>query len=401
MQKIKIFFSFLLIFSLFFINSGGEINAQTEEQLNQEIEAKKKEAEELKKQAAIYQKNIKIKQSEALSLKNELSILDNQIAKAELDVKTANIEINQTQIEIRNKELQIMEKQDIIDRQKNKLQELIQKINQNGQADTIKVFLLHDKLSDYFQESEQTKELQKGLSDALRNVKQQKIAMSEEKKELENKQIQLFALQENLKLLKEEMTGQIKYKGNLLTQTRLSEQKFTDLYQKAKAEQQQISNSLIALEKQARAKLEQQKATKQQLRDSALSWPIPQNKITSGFHDPDYPFRHLFEHPAIDIRAGQGTPIKAPAEGYVLKAKDAGMGYSYISLLHANGLSTVYGHVSKIFVKDDEYVAKGEVIGLTGGTPRTPGAGNLSTGPHLHFEVRLNGIPVNPEDYLP
>ncbi len=129
-------------------------------------------------------------------------------------------------------------------------------------------------------------------------------------------------------------------------------------------------------------------------------WPVPANKITAGFHDPTYPKR-WGQHNAVDIRAKQFTEIRAPANAYVFQTKDSGTGYSYIVLAHKSNLVTVYGHVSEIMVTPGTIVRKGEVIGLSGGTPGTKGAGLQTTGPHLHFEVYYKGTSVNPLNYLP
>ncbi len=129
-------------------------------------------------------------------------------------------------------------------------------------------------------------------------------------------------------------------------------------------------------------------------------WPVPANKITAKFHDPTYPKR-WGQHNAVDIRAKQFTEIRAPANAYVFQTKDSGTGYSYIVLAHKNNLVTVYGHVSEIMVTPGTTVRKGEVIGLSGGTPGTKGAGLQTTGAHLHLEVYYKGTSVNPLNYLP
>ncbi|MBN1258698.1 peptidoglycan DD-metalloendopeptidase family protein [Candidatus Peregrinibacteria bacterium] len=129
-------------------------------------------------------------------------------------------------------------------------------------------------------------------------------------------------------------------------------------------------------------------------------WPVKPDKITAYFLDPAYP-KKWGTHYAIDIRAEHSSLIRAPANGYVFQTKNNGMGYSYIILAHKHNLVTVYGHVSEIIAQAGSVVKKGEIIGRTGGTPGTRGAGLQTTGPHLHFEVHYKGKPVNPLGYLP
>lgn len=132
-----------------------------------------------------------------------------------------------------------------------------------------------------------------------------------------------------------------------------------------------------------------------------LSWPInPVKGISAGFRDSGYYKQFKMQHNAIDIRAPQGTQIRSAGDGYVYKAVDNGLGYSYIIILHRNNLRTLYGHVSSIYVKSGQMIEEGQIIGLSGGMPGTKGAGKMTTGPHLHFETLENEVYKNPLNYL-
>ncbi|MEZ4846801.1 MAG: M23 family metallopeptidase [Bdellovibrionota bacterium] len=115
---------------------------------------------------------------------------------------------------------------------------------------------------------------------------------------------------------------------------------------------------------------------------------------TSGFGYRISPFtgsRSL--HTGIDLSAPIGTPVRSPADGVVTKIEnDAGYG-KVLVISHGYGFSTLYGHNSKILVKVGQKVKRGEQISEVGNTGR-------STGPHLHYEVRVNGVEVNPTKYI-
>ncbi len=115
-----------------------------------------------------------------------------------------------------------------------------------------------------------------------------------------------------------------------------------------------------------------------------FGWPM------SGFISQGY----SEYHPAVDIAAPQGTPIKAADSGYVAVVGRSDTGYGrYVVIDHGNGFQTLYAHFSVIYVDVGQSVGKGETIGLCGSTGK-------STGPHVHFEVKLNGVRRNPLIYL-
>ena len=99
-------------------------------------------------------------------------------------------------------------------------------------------------------------------------------------------------------------------------------------------------------------------------------------------------------HPGIDLVASIGTPIAASKGGVVISAGWNNGGYGNLVLIdHGGGIVTAYAHQSQILVSAGQFVSQGQIIGLVGST------GN-STGPHLHFEVRVNGQAVDPLGYL-
>ena len=116
--------------------------------------------------------------------------------------------------------------------------------------------------------------------------------------------------------------------------------------------------------------------------------------ITSKFGYRESPFTGRREfHKALDIANRQGTDILATADGTVISARKKGMLGKTIVIDHGYGMVTRYAHLHGFLVKKGASVKRGEVIGKMGNTGR-------STGPHVHYEVRLNGIPVNPGKYI-
>ncbi len=130
-------------------------------------------------------------------------------------------------------------------------------------------------------------------------------------------------------------------------------------------------------------------------------WPVePDEGLSALFHDAAYEQRFGIPHNAIDIPVVQGSAIRSAADGVVDKIVDNGFGYSYIIVKH-DGFATLYGHASAFFVAECDAVRQGDVLAASGGMPGTPGAGTLTTGPHLHFEVIVEGERIDPLTVLP
>jgi hypothetical protein len=122
-------------------------------------------------------------------------------------------------------------------------------------------------------------------------------------------------------------------------------------------------------------------------------WPV-KGWLTSGFGPRISPFTgQLAMHDGLDIGAPPNAPIQAPAGGLVVAAGfDPRMG-NVVAIDHGYGIETQYGHMAKVLAKKGQRVKRGDVLGLVGNT-------GLSTGPHLHYMIKINSRPVNPQRYI-
>ena len=178
--------------------------------------------------------------------------------------------------------------------------------------------------------------------------------------------------------IREKLKGE-KNENGLIQQMR------TDI-ERLQSESMSQEESLSELEKMLQAK-------KEMLAHTPSIWPA-MGWVTSGFGFRTNPFTGLSQmHEAIDISNRIGTPIIASASGIISDTgNDSSIG-KFIVISHGFGMTTRYGHLNKAIGRAGQKVNRGDKIGEIGMSGRT-------TGPHLHYEVRLNGIPVNPTRYI-
>jgi len=377
-------------------------------------------------------------QEERLTLQNQLSILNLQIEETVAVTQNVLIQVEEreNQIEIQKNDIKMKDLE--IENQKKMLSEYLLVIyeQENAMNDTtdkenavnIAKLLLSDKSPEealrelhYFNILEATGlEIFERLETLVKQQQTYQIVLENSRNKLEMLYRQLEEQQTILQM-------QQQAKAQLLEETKGQETIYQQLLEESEREQAQVLQDINLLRDNLefiqtkikelgnrfnpdnfRSILDKDMTNVYQyIQDNAASefapnWPVsPSRGISAYFHDESYRAVFGVGHEAVDVRALQSTPIHAPADGVVYKTRDNGYGYSYIILAHGGGFMTVYGHVSEIRVLEGEKIIQGQVIGLSGAMPGTKGAGLMTTGPHLHFEVLKGGKHVDPLDYLP
>lgn len=380
-------------------SNGGDLKTQIDT-LNLQVKSKRGKVKELDSLIGSYKDKISKQEEQQASLQNEVLLLDNRIVKKSLDIERAKTETEALALEIDALTAQIGTQDARITNQKDIASELIRRIRSMDDVTPLEILLTKRSLSVFFDRLNELKRLQDDLMDSLGQVKSAKQALETVKKERDEKRLAL--IDEKKQLQKEELAleSEKNSKLSLANETKSKQDEFERILSELREQQQATADEIASVESRLKEKIN---SIDEALArgDVLLNWPISTaSGITAKFHDPSYPFRHLFEHPGEDIRTSVGTPVKAAAGGYVAWNRVGRMYGNYTMIVHPGNIATVYAHLSRFLAKPDTYVERGTVIGLSGGRPGDQGAG-LSTGAHLHFEVRQNGIPVNPENFLP
>jgi murein DD-endopeptidase MepM/ murein hydrolase activator NlpD len=205
---------------------------------------------------------------------------------------------------------------------------------------------------------------------------------------------------ENIERLKSQERGQKKNLDGLVGEAEKKKREIEAIYAEKKnllSRTRANKESLIAMEKQLEAKEKEVTKKLEALRygtaPGKIAFPA-RGILTSGFGMRVSPITGVnMMHSGIDIGASSGSNVIAAASGEILQASYMGGYGNAVLIYHGGGLATLYAHLSGFAVETGQKVKQGQIIGYVGST-------GFTTGPHLHFEVRVNGVPVNPYKYF-
>lgn len=434
------------------LNNWGGKKEFTEKRLNsikEDLENEMIHFVEQEKKIEEIEKSFEPIKTEIKNLQEQIDLVNTQINLSKKKIQNTEAQLAEKEIELITSIKKLQEKEVHLKISEKTVLEYIQLVYQEEEkyldfykdgSSTIKLLLADGSMSSEILNQEYAEILENTGRKVFHELNQKKLEIADQTQQIEIERKKLSNLHLALKNEKKTLENSRKGRRDLLEKTLGEEQKFQELLEESI--KQQLESALAiqnmkdnigfiesklnildqSIEEAGKFDLNQNsnKEIKEQIdslnsniEDELVSlpsevipdkqnfiWPVPPLKITAQFHDPTYP-KKWGPHNAIDLRAKQYTEVVAPANGYVFQAKDNGFGYSYIILAHKGNLVTVYGHMSEMFVKPGMVVKQGDVIGLSGGTPGTKGAGLQTTGPHLHFEVWKKGKAVDPLDYLP
>jgi len=352
----------------------------------------KKEA--LKQQRQDIAAKIASKEYEQMTIMAKKEVLDEQIELTNLEIENVSALIVEYGNLIAEKEVEVAEAQAREDDQMEKYKERIRAMEENGPISYYSVLFDAVNFSDFLGRLDFVSEIMEYdelIYNQLVQAKQETIAA---KTELEEMMAEQEATRAELLEYEADLDRQIAEASALIAQLDDEIGGYQADYDEIRQAEEKLQEQIDKMAEELR-KQEEAAAAARVVSTGTYIWPSQSSRyVTSRFGTRFHPIYKVYKtHNGIDIGAGYGTNVLAADSGVVVTSSyDSGYG-NYIVINHGGGRMTVYAHLSKRLVSVGQNVTQGQVIGRVGST-------GVSTGPHLHFEVRVNGSRVNPLNYF-
>ena len=316
----------------------------------------------------------------------ELQELDNQIAQSQDDLNNINIDINNLMSQISENEEKLSKTQAEFDSIQGLLDARLIKMYETPKFEFLQVILESKSVTEFLSTYYAMKELAEYDKQLLDTVKQQKEEIETTKKILAEKKQQVITNKQTQQK-----------KAQVLANTKTMRQYYIS---KLSTEEQELQSKIDEYNGQVSAieseiKLMALNSISADYIGGAMTWPIPgYTTITSEYGMRVHPITGAYKlHTGTDIGAPMGADFVAAAKGVVTKASMTPAYGNMVIIDHGGGVQTLYAHGSEILVQVGQEVEAGTPVLKVGST-------GYSTGPHAHFEIRINGQTVNPLDYL-
>ncbi|TVQ11753.1 MAG: peptidase M23 [Leptolyngbya sp. DLM2.Bin27] len=347
----------------------------------EELQNKQKTLEEQRNQLQQQQSELQNRQANSestlQSLEQHIVYTDNQIAETEF-------RLNQAEQELINFEAQLAQAEADYEQVRMGTVARLQFLQRQQGSEGWAVLLQSQNFNEFLDRQYQLKRVYAADRAVLADLKAQAEAIQQQKAAVEEKRNQVALLRQQLLSQKQQYEAEASEEKQLIA--RLKDRR--SALEAAEAQLARDSESIAGMIRQKIA------ASTGAVRGTGR-FVFPANgRISSGFGNRRHPILGYNRfHAGIDFAASQGTPIYAADSGQVIFSGWYG-GYGQTVIIdHGGGISTLYAHASRLLVSEGQAVQQGQTIAAVGST-------GLSTGPHLHFEVRQNGNPVNPAGYL-
>ncbi len=375
------FLILLLLISCFTVNSIGW--SITEEEIEDKIDQTKKKLTQTKIKEHSVLGSLTRSQKELDKISNNLETLSTRIGSTEKNIQFIKYKMNNTEGELLRLESEIVKQQQV-------LRERILAIYKYGYQSYLEILYEAKDFGEFITRFGMVKRFVMTDVHSINILRDQQNLITQKKEEISKQQQDL----ERQRHLFTRLQNQNKYEQTRYLSKIQDSQKELSKIQNDRRLLEEALDELESLSKSMESQIRDlQNSSKTALGSGKYIWPVS-GDITSYFGNRMHPIlRKRKFHTGIDISAGMGTPIAASDYAVVIfSGRNGGYGLM-ITLDHGAGISTVYAHCSRLLVTKGQTVSKGQTIAKVGST-------GLSTGPHLHFEVRKDGVPVDPLNYI-